>query len=267
MRLTVAGCWGGSPRPGGACSGYLVQEGATSLLLDCGSGVAGSVARACPLAQVSDVFVSHYHFDHVSDAGALMFARLVGRQVGEASGDVTFYALAEEPRDPHGMLGFSRLAMDGASRAVAVDEGACVRVGPLALTFLRTRHPAPCLAVRVEGADGAVLAYTADSALTPELAAFCAGADVLLAECSLYAGVDGAAMGHMSAPDVARLAELVRPTTLVLTHLPIYGDVRELLAYVRAHVSADACGQILLAGAPMPGQAMLALDVTKREKA
>ena len=38
MKLTVLGCNGPYPAPGGACSGYLLQEGDTGVLLDCGAG-------------------------------------------------------------------------------------------------------------------------------------------------------------------------------------------------------------------------------------
>lgn len=301
MRVTVVGCWGGSPRPGGACSGYLVQHEGTNLLLDCGAGVASRVQLACPLERIDHVVVSHFHHDHASDAGVLMFARLVQRQLGLTDRDLVFYGPSVEvpetgaaadagadagaaagagraaaphalgapsAPDTHVAFDLARLAMPGASRAVGVDEGTPVRVGPFALDFVRTRHPAKCLAMRVSCDDGTTLAYTADAALTGELAAFCAGVDVLICECSLYAGYDGQAMGHMSCEDVVTLARAARPATLVLSHLPIYGDPRELLAWVRDRVRGDEVDEVLLASEPAPGGApgdMLSLTMTKRE--
>lgn len=269
MRVTVVGCWGGSPRPGGACSGYLVQHGDTSLLLDCGAGVAGRVQLACPLERIDHVVVSHFHHDHVSDAGVLMFARLVQRQLGLTDHDLVFYGPGESMApDTHAAFDLARLAMPASSRSMCVDEGTRVCVGPFELSFLRTRHPVSCLATRVGCEDGTTLVYTADGALTDELAAFCAGADVLVCECSLYAGYDGRAMGHMSCEDVVTLARAARPTTLVLGHLPIYGDPHELRAWVRAGVRGDEVGEVLLASEPLPGRAigdMLSLTVTKRE--
>ena len=303
MKVTVIGCWGGSPRPGGACSGYLVQAGDTNLLLDCGAGVASAVQRVCPLTDIDHVVVSHFHHDHVSDAGVLMFARLVHRQLGQTTRDLTFYAPADAPTsasgvpagpagpaatcadagapvalddmptsaladapsapfDTHAAFDLAHLAMPGASRSVAIDEGTRLGIGSLVLDFLRTKHPAPCLATRVTCVDdGSVFVYTADTALTPELSAFCEGADVLIAECSLYPGYDGQAMGHMSCEDVVQLARHARPKTLVLTHLPIYGDVEELAAYVRSHLTAEEVPTVLLASEPTSGCAMLGFDV------
>lgn len=251
MRLTVIGCWGGSPRPGGACAGYLLEHDGCALLLDCGSGVASAVQLVRPLVEIDHVIVSHYHYDHVSDAGVLMFARLVRRIVGEAERDLVFYALddgAPNVGQPGGELSgsdlqggdqFAHLTMEGASCAVAIDEGSEVRVGPFACTFMRTKHPVDCLAMRVSCDDGTSLGYTADGALAPGLASFMAGVDVLVSECSLYAGVSGEPMGHMSCDDVARLAAQVRPRTLVLSHLPVYGEVSELRDRVVELLAAD----------------------------
>ena len=38
MKLTVLGCYGPYPPAGGACSGYLLEEGGTRVLIDCGNG-------------------------------------------------------------------------------------------------------------------------------------------------------------------------------------------------------------------------------------
>ena len=44
MRLTVLGKSPSWQDAGGACSGYLVEEGSTAVLLDCGNGVFASCA-------------------------------------------------------------------------------------------------------------------------------------------------------------------------------------------------------------------------------
>ena len=46
MRITVLGKSPSWQDAGGACSGYLIEDGATSLLLDCGNGVFSKL-RAC----------------------------------------------------------------------------------------------------------------------------------------------------------------------------------------------------------------------------
>ena len=45
MRLEVLGSWAGSPGAGGACSGYLLVDGDTKILFDCGPGVVPALQK------------------------------------------------------------------------------------------------------------------------------------------------------------------------------------------------------------------------------
>lgn len=231
--LTVLGRGGGCCRAGEACSGYLVRAGDFAVLLDCGSGVVGRLQQACALESVNDVVISHWHPDHCSDAGVLYHGRLIQTIVGQAQAPLTFYGL---PQDPD----LGRLERPPYTRARAVDEASELDLGPLHCTFLRTRHPVGCLATKVVGPSGATLVYTADGALTDDLVAFCSGADLVVAECSLYAGVSGEGPGHMNADDVAELGRRACPGTLLLSHLPLYGDRADLLGAVRRGWDGDA---------------------------
>ena len=63
MRLSVIGARAGMPAPGEPSSGYLLQTERTTLLFDCGPGVAGALRPA----DLDAVFVSHLHLDHCYD--------------------------------------------------------------------------------------------------------------------------------------------------------------------------------------------------------
>lgn len=228
MELTVLGCAGGVGRAGEACSGYLVREGQTRVLLDCGAGVTSNLQRVCGLEQVDDVVISHWHADHSSDAGVLVHGRVIQRILGQASGTLRFYAPESQPD----LERVGRADQGCASRAVR--PGDALSIGGLRVEFHQTKHPVCCHAMRVTGPDGAVLVYTADACLTPELAEFCRGADLLVAECSLYPGVSGEGPGHMSADDSILLAREACPARLVLTHLPFYGRREDLVEHVRS---------------------------------
>ena len=70
MRLTVLGVCGGYPAAGRACSGYLVQSGPTTLLVDCGSGV---------MANLGTVVL----FRHATQAGVQAVQRTFGLSQAE----------------------------------------------------------------------------------------------------------------------------------------------------------------------------------------
>ena len=67
MRLHVLGCHGPWPCAGGATSGYLIEQGEQTLLMDCGAGVLGKLLALCDPAALSGVLLSHLHADHASD--------------------------------------------------------------------------------------------------------------------------------------------------------------------------------------------------------
>ena len=80
MLITVLGKSPAFQDAGGACSGYLVETGTTTFLLDCGPGVFAKLRTHRAYIDVDAVVISHLHADHIFDlvtfASALRYARL-----------------------------------------------------------------------------------------------------------------------------------------------------------------------------------------------
>ena len=74
--LTVLGCDGSYPGPGGAASGYLVEDGTTSLWLDAGTGTFANLQRLGDPGSVDALVLSHEHPDHWSDLESFAAWRL-----------------------------------------------------------------------------------------------------------------------------------------------------------------------------------------------
>src|SRR5437016_10987003 len=80
VKLIVVGCSPAWPNPGGAQSGYLVEDDSRRLLLDCGPGV---LARLRGLdgdrwPQVDALVVTHWHLDHWGDLVPWVWGNMVG---------------------------------------------------------------------------------------------------------------------------------------------------------------------------------------------
>lgn len=73
MKLTVLGNNGPYPAIGGATSGYLLNIKDKVCLLDCGSGVFSNLIKHVLPENLSAIFISHLHFDHISDLGVLSY--------------------------------------------------------------------------------------------------------------------------------------------------------------------------------------------------
>src|SRR5438093_6314380 len=79
VKLTVVGCSPAWPNPGGAQSGYLLQNDGERLLLDCGPGVLARLRELNGGWPVVDaVVVTHWHLDHWGDLVPWVWGSMAG---------------------------------------------------------------------------------------------------------------------------------------------------------------------------------------------
>lgn len=75
MKITLLGTGGPRPDPERMGSALVVETGGEHLLFDCGRGAVVQLVRAgVPLDRVNPVFVTHHHYDHISDLGDLILS-------------------------------------------------------------------------------------------------------------------------------------------------------------------------------------------------
>jgi ribonuclease BN (tRNA processing enzyme) len=209
LTLTILGCSGTYPGPGGACSGYLVRAGGAAVVVDLGTGTLANLQVNLDPRAVDAVVLSHEHPDHWLDLPVLRNALR--------------YVLGVEGLDVYGTAGNLRLAatlIDELAPTIdwhTVKPGATAEVGPMRLRFGLTDHPVETLAVRVE-AGGRSLLYSADTGPAWAPGELADGVDLLLCEASLRPGDEGAVQ-HLSARQAGELARAVGAAQLVLTHM------------------------------------------------
>ncbi|MET3683502.1 ribonuclease BN (tRNA processing enzyme) [Alkalibacillus flavidus] len=226
MKWTVIGSWGAYPEAEGATSCYLVEQDGFTLVIDLGSGALSRLQQYIDLSDIDAVVISHFHHDHVADIGAFQYSCLVKEQLGEIEGPVSIYAAAD------GVTDFDELDhIATAGRLYRIEKP--LELGPFTLSFIQTKHPKSCHAIRVENGESAVV-YTADTAFFPELAGFAKGSDLLIAESSFYDGMDGSGPGHMTSTECGQLARDASVSQLWLTHLPHFGEHAQLVQEAKA---------------------------------
>jgi ribonuclease BN (tRNA processing enzyme) len=222
MNLTVIGFWGGYPKKNAASTGYLLELEGYQVLIDCGSGVLSKLQNVTQPEDLDAVMISHYHPDHIADIGVLQHARLIQGYLGKKLPTLPIYG------HPYDENEFKKLTYKEITKGTAYDPENTLSVGPLKVSFLKTEHPVPCYAMRFE-ADGKSLVYTADSSYKEEFVDFSRNADVLLCECNFYSHQNGKSAGHMNSLDAGKLAARAGVKQLILTHLPHYGELSELI--------------------------------------
>ena len=76
--VTVLGSSSSTPRPGRACSCYLVRAGDTAIALDLGTGSLSNLRRYVAPEDMSAVIISHMHPDHFLDVIPMRYALRYG---------------------------------------------------------------------------------------------------------------------------------------------------------------------------------------------
>lgn len=242
MELIVLGSSASFPSAGDACSGYLVKQNGTQILLDCGSGVLGALAAETRLADLTAIVITHFHPDHYMDlvpmryglrysTAAVTAPRLLVPPGGSRFLENVGVALRNSP------------TMFSASFEIEeYDPTLPLQIGELELRFQRTTHEDPTWAVAVHGAGR--LVYSADTRDSGELATFAAGADLLLCESTYPAAFsDVPSDNHLTSLQAGRLAAQAGVEKLLLTHFWPGFDRAEF----QAEAEAAFAGPVLLA--------------------
>ena len=205
LTLTVLGCSGSYPGPGGACSGYLVHDGTTRVWVDAGCGTLANLQRHVALDEVDAIVLSHEHPDHWSDL--------------EGWNNVLRFVLDRDAFPVYAPAGLRGRTYDGMSSVDWNDiaHGDGVSIGTMDFTFSRTDHGPETLGMRVE-AGGRSFGYSADTGPAWSLEALGHGLDLALCEATVPTDQEGK-MQHLSARQAGQQATDAGAGRLVLTHL------------------------------------------------
>ncbi len=232
MRITVLGSSPSWQNVDGACSGYLVEEANTRLLIDCGNGVFAKLRKVVDYVDVDAVVISHLHADHFLDlipfSYALTYAPRqqpvpVGRWPGtESPARPVLYApvgASETLRRVVGAWGNENL-VENAFDLHEYEVSDAIGVGPLRLSFAEMPHFARTHAIDVASTDeGGRFTYSADCAPNEELVAFARGSDLLMIEATLPSPERTGERGHLTPAEAGDHGRMAGAKRLVITHI------------------------------------------------
>ena len=222
MRVTVLGKSPAFADAGGACSGYLVQEGATTMLMDIGNGVFGKLRAAIDYTAVGAVVVSHMHADHSLDLVPFAYA-LTYAPDGRAREEPVRLMVPARGRDQLrrivGAWGGEDL-IEKAFELIEFDPAGTLDVRTLRISFHEVPHFTTTFAVSISSTNGGGrFTYGADSAPNDELVAFADGADLLLIEATLPRPEREGPRGHLTPSEAGAHGARARVGRLVITHI------------------------------------------------
>ncbi len=232
MRVTVLGKSPAWQDAGGACSGYLVEDGDTSLLLDCGNGVFGKLRQRRDYTEIDAVVISHLHADHMLDLVPYAYALTYAPR--QQPVPVPPWPGTDSPARPRliappgAIETFRRIVGswgedDLIDAAFAVEEygrDSNLEVGGLGIRFREVRHFTETYAVELRSlAVGSRLTFGADCSPDDELVAFAEGTDLLLVEATLPRPERSGQRGHLTPEEAGEHARRAGARRAVITHI------------------------------------------------
>jgi ribonuclease BN (tRNA processing enzyme) len=220
MKLTVIGCSPAWPNPGGAQSGYLVEDDGR-VLLDCGAGVLAKLREREDWPRVDAICLTHFHLDHWGDIIPWVWA-------------LWFGPASEQPRPelwvpPDGEklmceIGERLGTPEMFAKAFTVreyEEGTEFEAAGFKITPRRVLHyELLAFGFRV-CCNGKTFAYSGDSGPSDQLTELARDADLFLCEATLLEpNPEGGTRGHLAADEAKAAFEASGAKRLLLTHRP-----------------------------------------------
>jgi ribonuclease BN (tRNA processing enzyme) len=220
VKLTIVGCSPAWPNPGGAQSGYLV-EGNGRLLLDCGPGVLARLRAREAWPLVDAIALTHFHLDHWGDIVPWVFGAAFG--AGRVDGRPELWL----PPGGSGTLRSFGVQLAFGPRLDDVfvlreyEGGTPFTAGGFEVTpFQLTHYDELTFGLRVSD-GGSTVAYSGDTAPTPNLAELARDADLFLCEATLADSDEtGELRGHLTADEAVAAFEDSGARRLVVIHRP-----------------------------------------------
>jgi ribonuclease BN (tRNA processing enzyme) len=232
MRLTVLGKSPAWQDVGGACSGYLVEEDGSAVVVDCGNGVFGKLRERIDYVDVDGVVISHLHADHFLDL--VPFAYALTYAPRQQPVPVDRWPGTDNPARPElhvppgGRDAFRRVVgtwgqedlIENAFHLREYDPAGEVEIGPLRVRFQPVPHFTETFAMSISAAGGSKrIVYGADSSPTDALTEFAQGADLMLVEATLPRPERTGIRGHLTPAEAGAQARACGVKRVVLVHI------------------------------------------------
>jgi len=274
MKITCLGTGSPESHVKRASSGYLVEIGSDKILLDCGGGVVSRlIEKGLVPADITHLFFSHLHSDHMMD-----YARLIHAAWDEGNisipvwGPQPLTAITDKLFGSDGVFATdlkARCEFEGSKEVWISRGGKIPRPWPAplvteiqpgfrydgngwSLSSCDAPHAQPyleCMAFRIE-TPNASFVYSGDSGLCAPVEQLCQNADLLIHWCyrlSHETGFPTITEFSPSAGEIAAMAQRAKVKKLLLTHIRKHMDTPEHQENMRAEAQAEFTGSFGIA--------------------
>lgn len=220
MKLIVLGSGSAVPHPKRSSSGYWLETGNGSVLLDCSASAIHRMAQErLDWANLDAIWISHFHLDHCGGLAPFLFGT---RNAPEMQA-------REKPLKIFGAKNLKKLieSFDRANEYKLFKQPfplEIIEVEPLEkfeilpetqADALKTPHTGESLSIRIKS-NNKTLVYSADTGFDKTFRTFARRADLLVLECSFFK--NKTTEKHLKLDEAMYLIRHAKPKRAVLTH-------------------------------------------------
>jgi len=272
MRLTVLGKSPSWQDADGACSGYLLEEDASTVLLDCGNGVFSKLRRFRDYTKLDAVVISHLHADHFLDLVPFSYALTYAPR--QQPTPVDRWPGTDRPARPKlyaprgatecfrrvvGAWGNEDLIENAFDLCEFAPEDV-IEIGTMRFTFQDVPHFTETFAIDIASMNGGGrITYGADCSPNEKLVEFARDTDLLIVEATLPRPERTGIRGHLTPAEAGEHANRANVKAVLLTHVSDELDelwVRQCAARAfSGPVSVAREGAVFIMGGPQAANA------------
>ncbi|MGE3466752.1 MAG: MBL fold metallo-hydrolase [Pyrinomonadaceae bacterium] len=221
MKLTVLGSGSTVPHPTRTSSLYWLDTAGGSVLLDCSASAGSRMAeKGLDWPNLDAIWISHFHMDHVGGLGPLLAGTKHASEMKEREKPLKIFG-------PGGIKGlvdrfsdvnnYRLLEQPFPVEIVEIETLEPFEILPgIEATPMKTPHTPESHALHIRDADNLTLVYSADTALTEDIATLARGADLFVLECTYFR--DKPAKKHLELSEAVYLIRKAKPKRAMLTH-------------------------------------------------
>ncbi len=198
----------------GSTSSYLVKGENSYALLDCGSGALKKLLNENCLDKLSFIFLSHLHFDHISDIGILSYALapvLKGNKI-------KLYTFVDDS------INMKLIQSLNIFEIVCVEENKTFKNGEFTFEFFKMTHPVTSFAIKIQNNDK-VFAYSGDTTKNDNIYNLIKGASLAFLDGAFLQKDYADGKPHMSIKQVCEIAKESGVKTVVTHFSPSNTDI------------------------------------------
>ena len=220
MKLTVLGSGTGWITSKRRAPGYLLSYEKFHLLLDLGPGTINQLLKTgLTINDISAIFISHFHPDHVTDLIPFLFA--MNYRLGYTREEKIFlyahknFSLFYENLKAafgHWICPPKELLE---IKLIEKEDFYTFQLGPFLAKTIKVKHNPESLAIRLE-IDKKSITYSGDTGFCEELITLSYGSDLLILECANSKNFF--VPHHLGPEEIALVCERAKPKRVLLSH-------------------------------------------------